>query len=99
MDRKQNQSQTPKCIPVRHAEKRRTSTCKFADRVARISVEHYRKIIPEEDRPRQTCMATIVSHYKGNLRVQSMGVGTKFLLESVLVDEANSECYGRKVRE
>jgi hypothetical protein len=86
----------------RHAEKRRTATCLFADRVARISVEQYRRIIPESERPPQTCLATIVAHdslKNGKLTVIGLGVGTKFLSESTLRDEAQSSEYGRRVRD
>ena len=47
---------------IRHAEKRRTSTCIFADRVAKISVDHYKSTIKIENRPPQTCIATILAH-------------------------------------
>uniref|UniRef100_A0A6U9WLL4 A to I editase domain-containing protein n=1 Tax=Pseudo-nitzschia australis TaxID=44445 RepID=A0A6U9WLL4_9STRA len=116
---------------IRHAEKRRTSTCRFADRVAQLSVDHYKKTIPLDKRPSQTCIATIVAHctlYKcndgvgdaenvndndvdhdgnntrgaGMLWVLSMGVGTKFLSESILRREIENECidgYGSRVRD
>lgn len=86
---------------IRHAEKRRTATCLFADRIAQISVEQYRRIIPESERPPQTCLATVVAHDTENdvLTVQGLGVGTKFLTESVLRDEAESSQYGRRVRD
>ena len=88
---------------IRHAEKRRTSTCKFADRVARLSIEYYKNTIPESDRPPQTCMATIVAHFRdeGNvLKVLGMGVGTKFLSHQVLQQEQlHSKKYGLRVRD
>lgn len=83
---------------VRYAEKRREATCQFADRVAQVSVDHFNRI-PEAERPSKTCMATIVAHYKGDLRVLSMGVGTKFLSESSLKEEVESGDYGLRVRE
>lgn len=49
---------------IRHAEKRRSSTCRFADRVAQLSVDHYKATIPIEKRPPQTCIATILAHYR-----------------------------------
>ena len=49
---------------IRHAEKRRTSTCRFADRVAQLSVDHYKSTVPIEKRPIQTCIATILAHYR-----------------------------------
>jgi len=58
-----NSSTGKKKSAIRHAEKRRTSTCKFADRVAQLSVQHYKSIIPIEKHPPQTCIATILAHY------------------------------------
>ena len=92
---------------IRHAEKRRTSTCRFADRVAQLSVDHYNATIPIEQRPPQTCIATILAHYRkhedelhkddendgatGLLWILGMGVGTKFLSESCLREEVENE--------
>jgi hypothetical protein len=86
---------------IRHAEKRRTSTCKFADRVAKLSIEYYKVVIPEADRPPQTCMATIVAHFAddGSLKVLSMGVGTKFLSTEIIEQEQQSKEYGLRVRD
>lgn len=86
--------------PVRHVEKRRTGTCKFADRVAKLSLEHFRAVVPSEFRARQpqTCVATIVAHVRtrdvspsgdpgeliDELVVVALGVGTKFLTEATL---------------
>jgi hypothetical protein len=86
---------------IRHAEKRRTSTCQFADRVARLSIDHYHSLIPEEKRLQQTCVATIIAHNlkDGSLQVLSMGAGTKFLSESVLQQEARSSKYGTRLRD
>ncbi len=85
---------------IRHAEKRRTATCVFADRVAQVSIAHYRQLVPPSERPTQTCLATIVSHDRnGNLKVVGMGVGTKFLSESVLYEEGRSHEYGRRLRD
>jgi hypothetical protein len=46
---------------VRHAEKRRTASCRFADRVAEISVQHYRAHVPQHHQT-LTCLSTIVAH-------------------------------------
>ena len=86
------------CKPVRLAEKRRSATCPFADRVAKVSVDQFHRL-PEADRPDKTCVATIVAHQNGNLRVLGMGIGTKFLPESILKEEAVSNNYGNRVRE
>jgi len=88
---------------VRHAEKRRTSTCLFADRVAALSVEHYRKHVPSnfQETQKQTCLATIVAAYDEDevqrLDVIAMGVGTKFLSETVL--QSPQERYGERLRD
>lgn len=49
--------------PVRHAEKRRISTCSFADRIAAFCVDHYRMHVPAtfRDQQKQTCVAAIVA--------------------------------------
>ena len=86
---------------IRYAEKRRTSSCAFADRVARLSIDHYRQIVPLEQQLPQTCLSAIVSHNSedGSLHVLSMGVGTKFLSESTLKEEHTSMPYGRRIRD
>jgi len=61
---KANTNKDKKKLAIRHAEKRRTSTCRFADRVAQFSVDHYKATIPIEKRPPQTCIATILAHYR-----------------------------------
>ena len=80
---------------VRHAEKRRTGTCRFADRIGTISLDCFRKRIPASFREtqKQTCVAAIVAHFTsdGHLQVQSLGVGTKFLPESILQQELGKE--------
>ena len=91
-------SKSSNCKPVRLAEKRRSATCQFADRVAQVSVDQF-YLLPEEDRPEKTCVATIVAHHNGDLRVLSMGIGTKFVSESTLQEELGSENYGLRVRE
>jgi len=76
---------------VRYAEKRRTGTCRFADRVATVSLDIFHAKIPKAFRElqRQTCVASIVAHFKedDHLQVVSLGVGTKFLAESILRKE------------
>ena len=61
-----NKNEKKKKPAIRHAEKRRTSTCRFADRVAQLSINHYKATIPIEQRPPQTCIATILAHYRRN---------------------------------
>jgi len=73
---------------IRHAEKRRTGTCAFADRVARASIEKYCDTIPSSFREvqKQTCIATVVAYFKDTdtLIVLALGVGTKFLPVTML---------------
>ena len=91
---------------VRHAEKRRTGTCRFADRIAQTSLGAYRSCVPQSFQQQHTCVATIVAHFAsdGHLQVMGLGVGTKFLTESVLrADESNGPeaagGYGCRVRD
>lgn len=50
---------------VRHSEKRRIGTCKFADRIARFSLDAYRNHVPESFRQnqKQTVVAGIVAFF------------------------------------
>ena len=78
---------------VRHAEKRRTGTCRFADRVAQVSLDAYQSCVSLSFREhqKQTCVATVVAHFAsdGHLQVMGLGVGTKFLTEALLRAEAD----------
>ena len=85
---------------IRHIEKRRISTCTFADRIAEAALEVYRATIDNEPHP--TCIAAILLYDSTNdeLRVVALGVGTKFLAERVLQNErTNERPYGRRVRD
>lgn len=88
---------------IRHVEKRRTATCAFADRVARTSIDHYLQVVPESERPPQTCLATFVVHDNAtdSLKVVGMGVGTKFLSEAILHEEEQTRSidYGKRLRD
>lgn len=92
---------------VRHAEKRRISTCPFADRIAKISIDTYNSQIPIgwAEGNQRICLASIVAHFKdrdvkNNLQVLAFGVGTKFLSEKDLRLEINSSVqYGQIIRD
>ena len=89
---------------VRHVEKRRKSSGAFADRVARTSIEHYRRCRSLHEPPKQTCLSTIVAHHADSdeLQVIAMGVGTKFLSQEVLhkdLRQLEGEAYGCRVRD
>lgn len=93
---------------VRHAEARRGGTCRFADRVAAASVAHYRRHVPIDFRRAQpqACLATVVAYDAaedggggGAVTVLAMGVGTKFLRESVIRDQHRERRYGERVRD
>ncbi|GKY91580.1 hypothetical protein MPSEU_000129900 [Mayamaea pseudoterrestris] len=67
---------TAKKPSIRHAEKRRTSTCIFADRVARVSIDAYRRHVirsmpssaeHETMHLEPTCLACIVACVKRNV--------------------------------
>ena len=49
---------------IRHVEKRRTSTCHFSDRIAQVSIDLYRKIVPNKHQGASTCLATIVAYFE-----------------------------------
>jgi double-stranded RNA-specific adenosine deaminase len=82
---------------VRHAEKRRTATCAFADRIAQLSVDHYKARLGDRASP-LTCVSAMVAHVSetDSLRVISMGVGTKFLKFTELKDD---HPYGSRLRD
>lgn len=82
---------------VRHAEKRRTASCGFANRVAAACVQHYREVVPASFQrvQKQTCLAAVVAHEthltddndndnNDCLTIVGLGVGTKFLSEAAL---------------
>lgn len=64
--KKTEQNQSHQGGSVRHAEKRRTGSCQFADRVAQVSVDKYREVVPLKWRQenQQVCLSTIVAHFK-----------------------------------
>ena len=97
---------------VRHLEKRRTSTCAFADRIAHASLEIYRsKVVAvavnndDDSTPNEyfspTCIAAILIHDANTdeLSVVALGVGTKFLTQAVLQQDKQQQQYGRRVRD
>jgi tRNA-specific adenosine deaminase 1 len=87
---------------VRHVEKRRTSTCLFADRVATAAIAAYHGALPDDERPHPTCVAALLLHELANdaLSVIALGIGTKFLKEEVLQQERTTERpYGTRVRD
>jgi hypothetical protein len=92
---------------IRHAEKRRTSTCDFADRVAHAALQTYRATV-DIPRPHPTCVAAILVYHDETqqLTVVALGVGTKFLPDALLraeestpVGNHNRHTYGRRVRD
>ena len=87
-------------VAIRHTEKRRISTCHFADRIAESVLEVYRASV--NPKPHPTCLAAIVVHEAENdhLSVIALGVGTKFLTERLIKNEQTNEFpYGRRVRD
>lgn len=57
---------------VRHAEKRRSGTCQFSNRIARISLDAYKCSVPQSyrDANNQTCIAAIVAHFPPGSTIQ-----------------------------
>ena len=94
---------------VRHAEKRRIATCRFADRVAAVSIEAFKQRVPQKWREenKQVCLATFVVHREqadgeeGRLDVISLGVGTKYLSQETLRKECDASDfeYGKRIRD
>jgi Adenosine-deaminase (editase) domain len=95
-------NQKKKKRALRYVEARRTGSCAFADRIAALSIEHYRRCLPEPLRLPPTCLATIIAAFREAnatstpeegpvpqqcLVVCAMGVGTKFLSQEVLSQE------------
>lgn len=72
---------------MRSAEKKRTSSCLFADEIARISIHEYQKLCPVSLREsyQQTVLSTIILENidsqddHSRLQVISFGVGTKYM--------------------
>src|SRR3989338_3850223 len=92
---------------MRCAEKNRKSTCKFADRIARICLAEYERVKEEEKELRhtQTVFAAFVlremeSSSVDVLRVISCGVGTKFIdvpnLSPTIVRDCHAEILARR---
>ena len=70
---------------VRNAEKDRISTCSFADRIARLVIDEFQRRSPPDGSLiyAQTVLAGVVVKCApvADLRVVSLGVGTKFVRE------------------
>jgi hypothetical protein len=68
---------------MRSAEKKRTSTCSFADEIARISIEEYHRLCPDAllGSYKQTVLSTILCENLDDhsLKIISFGVGTKYM--------------------
>jgi len=67
----------------RNAERSRTSTCSFADRITRLSIDEYRLRTQKscETTHHQTCIASFIAHdvETDSLSLLSFGSGTKFV--------------------
>jgi double-stranded RNA-specific adenosine deaminase len=79
---------------VRSAEKDRTSSCGFADEIARLSATKFEECCPTALRAsyKQTVLAAILIHStKRGLQVASLGVGTKVLsIDRIVKDKTPS---------
>jgi hypothetical protein len=68
---------------MRSAEKKRVSTCAFADSIARLSLNEYQRICPPtiRDSYRQTVLSSILIENMDlhSLELISFGVGTKYM--------------------
>jgi len=83
---------------ARCAEKNRESTCDFADTVARLSIDLYKKVCPEEvvESTAQTVIASFVLVINDKATVVAFGSGTKFM-RSEQVEQDRS--IGHKVHD
>ena len=66
---------------IRHIEKRRTSTCQFADRIAKISIRYYRKFVPKEHQGTSSCLAAVIAHDSQNDSFIMLGMVRLFYYE------------------
>ena len=102
MEVKSQMQQNHKSGSVRHAEKRRTGTCQFADRVALVSIQAFNEHIPKKwrDENKQVCLATIVAHFRANedeegkLLVLGLGVGTKYVSDEIIDSDTGNLSSG-----
>ena len=88
---------------VRHAEKQRTSSCGFADEVARRSIARYNESCPSDLRESyvQTVLAAFILQGPSNedLEVVALGVGTKvcsMLGDATRVRDMHAEVLARR---
>eukprot|EP00892_Ulva_mutabilis_P007188 jgi/Ulvmu1/4841/UM020_0127.1 len=82
-------------MSIRNAEKKRTSTCAFADRIATAAITKYRQVVPSGlFSDQQTVMAAFVGHDRttDELSVLAIGVGTKFMPQTAIDADSNGEC-------
>lgn len=94
--RREGGQQMHKKGSVRHAEKRRTGTCLFADRIAKVSIQAFHDRVPADWRGKnkQVCLATIVAHF-------SKAVNSNVEVETKPVDDESNnssnfkECSGQ----
>ena len=97
---------TSSCSAIRSAEEDRVSSCSFADRIARLSVDFFRRNCPPDllQSYKQTVVSTIIlsqqisttNPVSVELTVISMGVGTKVLPYALVCEDDN---IGLRVRD
>jgi double-stranded RNA-specific adenosine deaminase len=87
---------------MRSAEKKRESSCSWADRVSTITLDAYQQQCPEQllrsYERQQTVLSSILVHNSIDdvLQVVSLGVGTKILSMGLIRDD---EIYKKRVRD
>ena len=86
---------------LRHAEKSRESTCRFADLVAQASIDAYQRVVPASLQTsfasQQTVLAAflVLNRSPGvtpNLEVVSLGVGTKYMKGEDIEKDVEGKC-------
>lgn len=83
-------SKTHEPLSIRHAEKNRKSSCSFADRVAHLAIDEYRRYCPADVHYQQTVLSAFLveirseeqnkypcNQLNSDLFVVAFGVGTK----------------------
>ena len=79
---------------IRHAEKRRNSTCALADAIAKAALDAWRSL--DVRTSRQTVVAAIVLQHQGGCTCLSLGAGTKTPSRAAVVaggDGALRDCH------
>jgi Adenosine-deaminase (editase) domain len=83
--------------PLRSIEKSRTSTCKFADKMANLAIEKMKEL-SEHDPSTPGVLAAVILEVESNFKVISLGFGTKHTRKSEpsTIHDMHAECLARR---